>query len=160
MVILSNKDRIDIEDLPASIGASAKKQRHPAWPLDDPSLAAAPLAAAAIEPADSSSGDESGLDLQQALEQLEFRLIDEALRLANGKKSAAAQLLRLKRTTLVAKLRKRRRTPLAAAVSANNRRDARQAAGLCGTGTHRDGAEGSAPADGSARAASLGYRRM
>jgi sigma-54 specific flagellar transcriptional regulator A len=161
MVILSNKDLIDIEDLPASIGASAKRRRHPSWPLDDQSLEAAPLAAAAIEPADSSRpGDESGLDLQQALEQLEFRLIDEALRLANGKKSAAAQLLRLKRTTLVAKLRKRRRTPLAAAVSAKNRRDARQAAGLCGTDAHGDGAEGSAPADGAERAAALGYRRM
>jgi len=161
LVILSNKDRIDIEDLPASIGASAKRQRHPSWPLDDPSLEAAPLAAAAIEPADSSwPGDESGLDLQQALEQLEFRLIDEALRLANGKKSAAAQLLRLKRTTLVAKLRKRRSAPFAAAVSAKNRRDAQQAAGLYGTGAHGDGAKGSAPAEGAERAAALGYRRM
>jgi len=44
-----------------------------------------------------------------------FRLIDEAMRLAKGKKSTAAQLLKLKRTTLVAKLR--RRQPAAALVS-------------------------------------------
>jgi sigma-54 specific flagellar transcriptional regulator A len=162
LVILSNKDRIDIEDLPASIGASAKRQRHPSWPLNDPSLEAAPLAAAAaIEPADSSwPGDESGLDLQQALDQLEFRLIDEALRLTNGKKSAAAQLLRLKRTTLVAKLRKRRKIPYASAVSAKNRRDAQQADGLFGTDANGDGAGVSAPAEGAERAAALGYRRM
>ena len=163
LVILSNKDRIDTEDLPASISASMKGQRHPSWPLDDrglKELSAGP-AAAANEHSDSSRpADEESLDLQQALERLEFRLIDEALRLANGKKSAAAQLLRLKRTTLVAKLRKRRGIPFEAEVSARNRRDAKQAAGLYGTGANEDGAEVPAPADDAERSASLGTRRM
>jgi transcriptional regulator with PAS, ATPase and Fis domain len=54
------------------------------------------------------------VDLRQALEQFESRLIDEALRRTNGNKSAAAQMLGLKRTTLVAKLRRKKNftTPL------------------------------------------------
>jgi transcriptional regulator with PAS, ATPase and Fis domain len=86
LVILSSKDRIDVADLPATIVAPKMRADAPALPL---------LAA-------------EGLDLQQTLEQLEFRLIEEALKLAKGKKSAAAELLRVKRTTLVAKLRRRK----------------------------------------------------
>jgi DNA-binding NtrC family response regulator len=159
LVILSNKDRIDIADLPASLGVEAKKNRHPSWPLDDPSAEEPPagLAAAAREYSDSSHPvDEAGLDLQEALEQLEFRLIDEALRLAKGKKSAAAQLLRLKRTTLVAKLRKRRRTPFAAAMPP---RQARQAKGLYQTDLPTEGVAIAAPADHVKRVASLRYNR-
>ncbi len=44
----------------------------------------------------------------QAVEEFEYRLIDEALRRTKGNKQAAARLLGLKRTTLVAKLRRRR----------------------------------------------------
>ncbi len=50
----------------------------------------------------------SDVDLRQVMEQFESRLIDEALRRSNGNKSAAAQMLGLKRTTLVAKLRKKK----------------------------------------------------
>lgn len=50
------------------------------------------------------------VDLRQVLEQFESRLIDEALRRTNGNKSAAAQMLGLKRTTLVAKLRKKKQS--------------------------------------------------
>jgi transcriptional regulator with PAS, ATPase and Fis domain len=57
---------------------------------------------------------EEGLDLTNAVEEFENRLIEEALRRTKGNKQAAARLLGLKRTTLVAKLR-RRRGPLAAA---------------------------------------------
>jgi transcriptional regulator with PAS, ATPase and Fis domain len=45
------------------------------------------------------------LDFRAALRQFEQRLIDEALRLADGNKARAARMLKLKRTTLVAKLR-------------------------------------------------------
>lgn len=48
------------------------------------------------------------VDLRQVLEQFESRLIEEALRRSNGNKSVAAQMLGLKRTTLVAKLRKKK----------------------------------------------------
>jgi two-component system, NtrC family, response regulator AtoC len=50
--------------------------------------------------------DEHGLDLQAAVEEFQHRLIAEALRRTKGNKQAAAQLLGLKRTTLVAKLRR------------------------------------------------------
>jgi transcriptional regulator with PAS, ATPase and Fis domain len=51
---------------------------------------------------------EQGLDLNTAVEEFENRLIEEALRRTKGNKQAAARLLGLKRTTLVAKLRRRR----------------------------------------------------
>jgi len=47
------------------------------------------------------------LDFRAALKQFEEKLIDEALRLADGNKAMAARMLKLKRTTLVAKLRSR-----------------------------------------------------
>lgn len=47
------------------------------------------------------------LDLKTAVEQFEYRLIDRALARANGNRTVAAQMLGLKRTTLVAKLRQR-----------------------------------------------------
>jgi transcriptional regulator with GAF, ATPase, and Fis domain len=50
---------------------------------------------------------ERWLDLKAAVEQFEYRLIDRALARANGNRTAAAQMLGLKRTTLVAKLRLR-----------------------------------------------------
>ncbi len=51
---------------------------------------------------------EEGMDLNAAVEEFENRMIDEALRRTNGNKQAAARLLGLKRTTLVAKLRRKR----------------------------------------------------
>ncbi|HEY2988426.1 MAG TPA: sigma 54-interacting transcriptional regulator [Candidatus Binatia bacterium] len=121
LVILSSKDRIDVEDLPACVGADKTRASNLSWSIDDENLEELPAKIA--EPQKTNPCwpiDDEGLDLQQALEQLEFHLIDEALRLAKGKKSAAAQLLRLKRTTLVAKLRRRRQGPLPAALSANS----------------------------------------
>ena len=50
--------------------------------------------------------DGAGLDLNAAVEEFQHRLIAEALRRTNGNKQAAARLLGLKRTTLVAKLRR------------------------------------------------------
>src|SRR6059036_463723 len=47
-------------------------------------------------------------DGNSAVEEFENRLIEEALRRTKGNKQAAARLLGLKRTTLVAKLRRRR----------------------------------------------------
>jgi transcriptional regulator with PAS, ATPase and Fis domain len=160
LVILSNNDRIDVEDLPASIGAAKKASRHPSWPMDDQSLEDVPakLAAAAKKPPNTSwPVDEEGLDLQQALEHLEFRLIDEALRLANGKKSAAAQLLRVKRTTLVAKLRKRRRDLFHAPLAPRPARSAGKEAAIFGS----EGNEsvGGGMTDRAEPVTRLGYRR-
>src|SRR4051812_8628374 len=47
-------------------------------------------------------------DLQQAVEQFENRLIDEALRHTNSNITAAARMLKVNRTTLIAKLRRRK----------------------------------------------------
>lgn len=48
---------------------------------------------------------ESGLDFEQIVAGIERGMIEQALRRTNGNKSAAAELLRLKRTTLGAKMR-------------------------------------------------------
>jgi DNA-binding NtrC family response regulator len=52
--------------------------------------------------------DGGDLNLPQAVEQFENRLIDEALRRTNGNRSAAAQMLGVKRTTLLSKLRRKK----------------------------------------------------
>jgi len=98
-VVLSDKNVISPEDLPVHIRSfiSEKKLPHPTL----------------------SNGE---INLQQAVEQLEDRLIDEALRLTNGNKTAAAQMLGLKRTTLVAKLRRKKN--LVFLLSSADRKDA------------------------------------
>ena len=50
---------------------------------------------------------DAGLDLEVAVQEFEHGLIAQALRRTKGNKQAAARLLGLKRTTLVAKLRRR-----------------------------------------------------
>lgn len=84
MAILSDTGLIIPEDLPhVRSFISEKKLPHP----------------------DFSDGE---VNLREVLEQFEGRLIDEALRRTNGNKTAAAQMLGLKRTTLVAKLRRKK----------------------------------------------------
>ena len=85
LVILSEDGHIQLEHLPPSIRSFISEKKIPR-----PAL-----------------GDE-GLDLNSAVEEFENRLIEEALRRTKGNKQAAARLLGLKRTTLVAKLRRRR----------------------------------------------------
>jgi transcriptional regulator with GAF, ATPase, and Fis domain len=48
---------------------------------------------------------EFGLDFEQTIAQIERQILEDTLRRTNGNKSAAASMLRLKRTTLAAKLR-------------------------------------------------------
>lgn len=48
---------------------------------------------------------DNGLDFEQIIAGIERNMIEQALRRTNGNKSAAAELLRLKRTTLGAKMR-------------------------------------------------------
>jgi transcriptional regulator with PAS, ATPase and Fis domain len=85
LVILSEDGAIRIENLPTNIRSFISEKRIP-----KPTLT------------------ESGLDLNSAVEEFENRLIEEALRRTKGNKQAAARLLGLKRTTLVAKLRRRK----------------------------------------------------
>jgi transcriptional regulator with PAS, ATPase and Fis domain len=85
LVILSEDGVIGVEHLPPSIRSFISEKKIPR-----PTLG------------------EEGLDLNTAVEEFENRLIEEALRRTKGNKQAAARLLGLKRTTLVAKLRRRR----------------------------------------------------
>ncbi len=84
LVILSEDGKITVENLPPNIRAFISDKKIPRPHLT-----------------------EEGIDLNQAVEEFEYRLIDEALRRTKGNKQAAARLLGLKRTTLVAKLRRK-----------------------------------------------------
>ncbi|MCS6924308.1 MAG: sigma-54 dependent transcriptional regulator [Candidatus Binatia bacterium] len=84
LVILASGNQVTPEDLPPHI-VSAVSTRH----LAPPMLA-----------------DEDDLDITRAVEALERRYIEKALSRANGNKSMAAQLLKLNRTTFLAKLRR------------------------------------------------------
>jgi transcriptional regulator with PAS, ATPase and Fis domain len=48
---------------------------------------------------------DSGLDFEHTIQQIELGLLEQALRRTNGNKKQAAEMLRLKRTTLAAKLK-------------------------------------------------------
>lgn len=85
LVVLNETSRIDIEDLPSSVRIFISEKKIPTPTLDN-----------------------GELNLQQAVELFENRLIDEALRRTNGNRSAAAQMLGVKRTTLLSKLRRKR----------------------------------------------------
>ncbi|MSP41691.1 MAG: AAA family ATPase [Deltaproteobacteria bacterium] len=84
LVVLCEDNHIGLADLPANIASFASDKKTP-----QPSLS------------------NKDLDLHAALRNFEERLIDEALRLSDGNKAMAARMLKLKRTTLVAKLRNR-----------------------------------------------------
>lgn len=84
LVVLSEDGLIRVENLPLNIRTFLSDKKIP-----KPQLGA------------------EGIDLNQAVEEFEYRLIDEALRRTKGNKQAAARLLGLKRTTLVAKLRRK-----------------------------------------------------
>ncbi|OFV88829.1 MAG: hypothetical protein A3J75_04880 [Acidobacteria bacterium RBG_16_68_9] len=84
LVILSEDGVIRVENLPANVRSFISEKKIPRPTLTD-----------------------DGIDLNQAVEEFEYRLIDEALRRTKGNKQAAARLLGLKRTTLVAKLRRK-----------------------------------------------------
>jgi transcriptional regulator with GAF, ATPase, and Fis domain len=100
LVILSDNNITDLKDLPANIRSFVSDKKSP-----QPSLGGGQI------------------DLREATEQLQYRLMEEALRLTNGNKSAAARMLGLKRTTLVAKLRRKTGTSENFAVRASDRAD-------------------------------------
>jgi len=85
LVILSDSPVVRPDALPTNIRSFLSEKKIPRPKLSD-----------------------EGMDLNAAVEEFENRLIDEALRRTKGNKQAAARLLGLKRTTLVAKLRRKR----------------------------------------------------
>jgi len=86
MVVLKGRGRLDVDDLPRRIRKAAS---------------ASPEAAAAELP-------EEGLDLRDAVERFENRLILQALERTGWNKNQAAGILRMNRTTLVEKLKKKK----------------------------------------------------
>ncbi|MCU0589505.1 MAG: sigma-54 dependent transcriptional regulator [Syntrophobacteraceae bacterium] len=87
LVILTDGDEIDLEDLPPRIRQC--QATRPSSLLDI-------------------SLGEKGMDLKKTLDDLENHLIMEALRRANGVKNRAANLLGLNRTTLIEKMKKKK----------------------------------------------------
>jgi DNA-binding NtrC family response regulator len=68
-------------------------------------IARGPAPEALSEPRSGIPIPSGGLDYQQALEAFEHDLLTQALTRTRGNKTAAADLLRLKRTTLSARMR-------------------------------------------------------
>ncbi len=85
LVVLGDTGLVGPEDLPSYVRAFISEKKIP-----NPAL---------------NNGE---LDLQQAVEQFENRLIDEALRHTNSNITAAARILRINRPALIAKLRRRK----------------------------------------------------
>jgi DNA-binding NtrC family response regulator len=94
LVILKKRGQITVDDLPPKILG------------DRPVRAVAAPVMEMREP--SPSLVNGGIHLAQEVEQYEHRLIAEAMRLSNGVTSKAAQLLKMNRTTLVEKLKRKR----------------------------------------------------
>ncbi|MDP7040298.1 MAG: sigma-54 dependent transcriptional regulator [Myxococcota bacterium] len=83
LVILKKEGLIELSDLPPELSNSPADQ----------------LLSQNIFPAD-------GVNLKETLEQIEVKLIKQALNRSGGNKAKAAELLQLKRTTLVERLKK------------------------------------------------------
>jgi len=77
LVILNDDGVIRVDNLPPNIRTSSPTKKIPRHLSDE------------------------GIDLNQAVEEFEYRLIDEALRRTKGNKQAAARLLGLNGPTLV-----------------------------------------------------------
>ena len=84
LVVMTDRPVIDVDQLPLPVRAFLSDKRIPQ---------------VALPP--------GGFDLTKTMRDFEFQLIDEAIQRSRGNKGAAARLLGLRRTTLVAKLRRR-----------------------------------------------------
>lgn len=87
MVLLTEEDQIRLGHLPARIRSQVANE-----PVIDVEIS------------------EDGIDLKQTLNDLEDRLIMDALKQTGGVKNKAAKLLGLKRTTLIEKMKKKKMT--------------------------------------------------
>lgn len=87
LVVLSDSNEIDVSDLPDYIAQNNQSSMSNTYILKDI--------------------PETGLDFNDYISQIEDTLIQSALRKTNGNKKAAAELLKLNRTTLVEKIKKK-----------------------------------------------------
>lgn len=114
LAVLNPGGLVRLEDLPARYRAHIPPGTEPEMPQPTTSTAAPPTTAAsnqvqATAPAAApppTSLPEDGLDLRKHMAGIELRLINEALDRTQGVVAHAAQLLSLRRTTLVEKMRK------------------------------------------------------
>lgn len=97
--ILCDGDDIQPEDLPDKIWTDVGKE-----PVRRPVVQAAPAGFAWPRLRDM---EDKGMVLKQFLEEMESRLLVEAVEQAEGVKNRAAEILGIKRTTLIEKLKKR-----------------------------------------------------
>ena len=114
LAVLNPGGLVRLDDLPARYRAHVPAGTTPA-PLpevatvqasDDAAVPAAPVPAGTVPAADPATLPEDGLDLREHIARIELQLIREALERSQGVVAHAAQLLGLRRTTLVEKLRK------------------------------------------------------
>ena len=114
LAVLNPGGLVRLDDLPARYRAHVPAGTTPA-PLpevatvqasDDAAVPAAPVPAGPVPAADPAALPEDGLDLREHIARIELQLIREALERSQGVVAHAAQLLGLRRTTLVEKLRK------------------------------------------------------
>ena len=83
-MILTDTEEIQVHDLPKRMQAAQQ-----------------------VEPQDRSELGEDGINLKETLDDLENRLILDALQRSGGVKNKAAKLLGLNRTTLIEKMKKK-----------------------------------------------------
>ena len=104
LLVMTGEGEITLDNLPESIRAA---REAPGTPSSAAGFDAG--ASAALRPVEGRSVGPGGVDLYAVLAELEDRLIREALELSGGNKQQAAKLLGLNRTTLIEKLKKRRK---------------------------------------------------
>jgi sigma-54 specific flagellar transcriptional regulator A len=111
MAVLHPGGLVRVSDLPKRYQPENYQADVPAVVFDEPAAvasaqAAASAAAPAVDAAQIDRLPEDGLDLREHIARIELNLIRDALDRAGGVVAHAAQLLGLRRTTLVEKLRK------------------------------------------------------
>jgi DNA-binding NtrC family response regulator len=89
MVLLRGEGSLSVGDVPEKIRGAAASRAATAHPYATPLL------------------PDEGIDLREAVERFETALIQQALDRVGGNRNRAALLLKLNRTTLVEKLKKR-----------------------------------------------------
>jgi len=113
LVIMFPYGVVDVRDLPEKFRGSHFEDTHPPAEAPEPAAGLAAQAMAGTPPAPAAASPEAGaelpsegLDLREHLNYLELSLIKQALDEADGVVAHAAKRLKMRRTTLVEKMRK------------------------------------------------------
>ena len=113
LAVLHPGGLVRVQDLPAryrgdqnTAAAASTDEERPLASLPDATHPAEPATGSAAAPASPVQLPDDGLDLRDHMASIELKLINDALERTQGVVAHAAQLLGLRRTTLVEKLRK------------------------------------------------------